>query len=155
MGGGAGALGLTLPNPDPEACRRQDHRQLVHDWLNADPGARLVTTTKDLMGLDLGKASKLMGIFAGDHLPYAAVKPEHVPSLANMTLQAVKMLRKNKNGFLLMVSVARDFQAPSFECVCRVVERFAESALENPRPAPITAYFRKQLFLAPRSCWTQ
>ncbi|XP_011496782.1 PREDICTED: alkaline phosphatase 4-like [Ceratosolen solmsi marchali] len=103
MGGGAGVLGLTMADPEPEACKREDGRQLVHDWLNADPGARLVTTTKDLMALDLANATKLMGIFGSDHLPYAAVKPDHVPSLANMTLQAIRMLRKNKNGFFLMV----------------------------------------------------
>ncbi|XP_014223048.1 alkaline phosphatase 4-like [Trichogramma pretiosum] len=103
MGGGAGMLGFNSPYPDKEACQRNDGRRLAHSWLLANPGSKLVTNTVDLFNVDLNNTTKLMGIFADDHLPYAAVKPPSVPSLANMTVQAIKMLKNNKHGFFLMV----------------------------------------------------
>lgn len=103
MGGGAGMLGFRSPYADKDACQRRDGRALAHQWLLANPGSRLVTNANDLFDVDTSNATKLMGIFADDHLPYAAVKPPSVPSLANMTTQAIKMLRHNKRGFFLMV----------------------------------------------------
>lgn len=103
MGGGAGQMGLSgLPKLD-ESVHRKDGRDLTRDWLNENPGAKLVTNTQDLFNVDISKTTKLMGIFSDDHLPYAAVKSNTVPSLANMTVQAIRMLKKNKKGFFLMV----------------------------------------------------
>lgn len=104
MGGGAGMLGLSgLPAMD-DACRRKDGRDLTREWLNENPDAKLVTNTQDLFSVDIANTSRLMGIFSDDHMPYAEVKSNTVPSLANMTLQAIRMLKKNKKGFFLMVS---------------------------------------------------
>lgn len=98
-------LGQPSSVQDKEACQRRDGRNLARYWQDAEPGSRLVLDTKSLMSVDVTNTSRLMGLFAAGHLPYAAVKPDEVPSLANMTLQAIRMLRKNKNGFFLMVSV--------------------------------------------------
>nr|ACI00855.1 alkaline phosphatase [Pteromalus puparum] len=103
MGGGAGMLGVSSAIPDKDACQRRDGRQLAEYWKEANPGGKLVTNVKELMSVDVANTSKLMGIFAADHLPYAAVKPDTVPTLANMTIQAIRMLKKNKKGFFLMV----------------------------------------------------
>ncbi|XP_001603241.1 alkaline phosphatase 4 [Nasonia vitripennis] len=103
MGGGAGVLGMSSSIADKEVCQRRDGRQLSEYWKEANPGGKLVTNVKELMSVDVANTSKLMGIFSDDHLPYAAVKPDTVPTLANMTLQAIRMLRKNKKGFFLMV----------------------------------------------------
>lgn len=103
MGGGAGQMGLSgLPRLD-ETVRRRDGRDLTRNWLDENPGAKLVTNTQDLFSVDITNTTKLMGIFSEDHLPYAAVKSDAVPSLANMTLQAIRMLKKSKKGFFLMV----------------------------------------------------
>ena len=107
MGGGAGMMGMPSVLPDKDACQRRDGRELAKGWLRNNPGSELVTNMKELMAVDIANTSKIMGIFADDHLPYATVKPDTVPSLANMTLQAIRMLRKNKKGFFLMVSVTQ------------------------------------------------
>ncbi|XP_058791388.1 alkaline phosphatase 4-like isoform X2 [Phymastichus coffea] len=103
MGGGASSLGLHSNYSDSEACNRSDGRKLYDDWLSLETGSKLVTTVDDLMAVDINNTSKLMGLFADSHLPYAAVKPKYIPSLANMTLQAIKMLKKSDKGFFLMV----------------------------------------------------
>ncbi|KAL2738701.1 alkaline phosphatase 4 isoform X1 [Vespula squamosa] len=103
MGGGAQHIGMTVEKIDKDTCTRSDGKNLADLWLENNPAGELVTNIEELMSIDVGTTSKVMGIFAPSHLPYRAEKNNDVPSLANMTMQAIRMLRKNKNGFLLMV----------------------------------------------------
>lgn len=103
MGGGALHMGVSLRPNEMGACKRNDKRNLAELWKKNNPGARLVTNTEDLMSVNMSNTSKIMGIFADGHLPYHAVRTPEVPTLANMTQQAIRLLKKNKNGFLLMV----------------------------------------------------
>lgn len=46
------------------------------------------------------------GIFANGHMKYdyeRDIGPKGMPSLMNMTEKAIKILRKNENGFVLVV----------------------------------------------------
>lgn len=104
MGGGAQHLGLPMEPIDPDTCVRGDGKNLVEYWEGNNPDGKVVTNTEQLFSVDIANTSKILGIFATNHLPYHAVKTEDTPSLANMTKQAIKLLRKNDNGFLLMVS---------------------------------------------------
>ncbi|MCU0330104.1 MAG: alkaline phosphatase, partial [Candidatus Kapabacteria bacterium] len=51
----------------------------------------------------------IMGLFAGDGLPYAIDRVnnpelrEKVPSLAEMTQKAIEVLSKNQQGFVMQV----------------------------------------------------
>ncbi|KAF7383348.1 hypothetical protein HZH66_012698 [Vespula vulgaris] len=103
MGGGAQHMGMTMEKIDKGTCIRNDGRNLAETWIKNNPDGKLVTDVEELMSVDIGSTSKIMGIFAPSHLPYRAEKNNNVPSLANMTMQAIRLLRKNKNGFLLMV----------------------------------------------------
>lgn len=103
MGGGAQHLGMTMQNVDESTCVRTDGRNLAETWIKNNPDGKLVTDADELMSVDIGSTSKIMGIFATSHLPYHAEMNENVPSLANMTMQAIRLLRKNKQGFVLMV----------------------------------------------------
>lgn len=103
MGGGAQHMGLNVTPTDPDTCVRGDGQNLAEVWSRNNPEGAVVTNAEQLMSLDLANTSKILGIFAPSHLPYHAVRPDRVPTLANMTTQAIKLLRKNKNGFLLMV----------------------------------------------------
>lgn len=103
MGGGARNLGLKSNYTEKGPCKRKDGLKLYETWQQANPGSKVVTNTADLMSINIDNTTKLMGLFADSHLPYAAVKPDYVPSLSNMTLQAIRMLRKNDKGFFLLV----------------------------------------------------
>ncbi|MFA4870004.1 MAG: alkaline phosphatase [Pedobacter sp.] len=70
-------------------------------------GYTVVTDRKQLLNQDGSKP--LLGIFTDDALPYALDRSadkeliEKVPTLAEMTKNAIKTLSKNKNGFVLQV----------------------------------------------------
>ena len=56
------------------------------------------------MNVDVQATDYLFGTFGPSHTPYAHEKdPTYDPSLAEMTEKAVEILRKNENGFFLMV----------------------------------------------------
>lgn len=103
MGGGAQCMGMNMEPIDPESCVRTDRKNLVKEWQTKHPEGRAVNNTRDLMSIDIGKTSHILGVFSPGHMPYHTVKTDETPSLANMTMQAIRLLKKNKNGFLLMV----------------------------------------------------
>jgi len=104
MGGGAQYLGMNVKPIDFDACLRSDGRNLVKEWQANHTKGRVVNNTQDLMSIDINNTSHILGVFSPDHMPYHAVKSAETPSLVNMTTQAIRLLKKNKNGFLLMVS---------------------------------------------------
>ncbi|EZA49964.1 hypothetical protein DMN91_011426 [Ooceraea biroi] len=103
MGGGAQYMGMNAKPIDPESCVRTDGRNLVKEWQTNHPKGKVVNNTRDLMSIDIANTSHILGVFSPNHMPFHAVKTDETPSLANMTMQAIRMLKKNKNGFLLMV----------------------------------------------------
>ncbi|XP_078049409.1 alkaline phosphatase 4 [Augochlora pura] len=103
MGGGAQNMGMPQLPTDSGSCVRDDGRNLAQVWSRNNPEGAVVTTAEELLSLDIANTSKILGVFAPSHLPYHALKSDQVPTLANMTTQAIRLLRKNKNGFLLMV----------------------------------------------------
>ena len=105
MGGGAQHMGLPMSEPiDPDTCVRGDGQNLATVWTENNPKGKLVTDTEQLLSIDIANTSKILGIFTPSHLPYHTVKTNRTPTLAEMTQQAVRLLRKNNNGFFLMVS---------------------------------------------------
>ncbi|XP_044016281.1 alkaline phosphatase 4-like [Aphidius gifuensis] len=104
LGGGAQNLGHTLNDKiDGESCIREDGKDLTQIWKKFNPDGKFVTNTAELMSIDIQNTQKVLGLFSSSHLPYREVSTPEIPTLANMTLQAIKMLKKNKNGFFLMV----------------------------------------------------
>ncbi|XP_024883881.1 alkaline phosphatase 4-like [Temnothorax curvispinosus] len=102
LGGGAQQMGLKL-NMSDSTCERSDGRNLVDEWQASHPKGRAVTNMQDLMSIDIANTSHIFGVFSPGHMPFHTVKTDEIPSLANMTTQAIRLLKKNKNGFLLMV----------------------------------------------------
>ncbi|XP_018374762.1 PREDICTED: alkaline phosphatase 4 [Trachymyrmex cornetzi] len=108
MGGGLSEMGMDVKMPlkkfdESSNCKRSDGRNLANEWQESHPKGRVVTNTYDLMSIDISNTSHILGVFSPSHMPYHAVKDDETPSLANMTTQAIRLLKKNKNGFLLMV----------------------------------------------------
>ncbi|KAL6259277.1 hypothetical protein P5V15_009195 [Pogonomyrmex californicus] len=103
LGGGAQYMGMNIEPIDPQSCLRSDGRNLVEEWQAKHPKGRAVNNTQDLMSIDINNTSHILGVFSPNHMPFHAVKSPEIPSLANMTMQAIRLLKKNKNGFLLMV----------------------------------------------------
>ncbi len=82
---------------------RQDDLDLVARAQAA--GAQFVT---DKSGLESAAAgSPLLGLFTDSDMNYETERPETEPSVADMTVAAIKALEGNENGFYLMVEGGR------------------------------------------------
>uniref|UniRef100_A0A8D2PRV6 alkaline phosphatase n=1 Tax=Zosterops lateralis melanops TaxID=1220523 RepID=A0A8D2PRV6_ZOSLA len=85
--------------PDPEYPEdadqngtRKDGRDLIAEWLNAKQGARYVWDKKGLDAVEDDSVSHLMGRSITAY-----------PSIVEMTEKAIRILRRNPNGFFLFV----------------------------------------------------
>ncbi|XP_071521133.1 alkaline phosphatase-like [Panulirus ornatus] len=115
LGGGRQALGAGLdPASNGTTCTRQDDRNLAHEWLAHKTAgghtAKYITTAEDLKKVDTKNTDYLLGLFADSHMPFVVELEEgqtEVPSLEEMALKAIEMLKKSKEGFFLLVEGGR------------------------------------------------
>lgn len=103
MGGGRKHFCPKQRHEKSHHCARKDKKNLLEQWVKENPEGVLLTKRDQLMSLDVKNVSKIFGLFGSSHLDYQADQNADVPSLANMTLQAIRLLKKNENGFFLMV----------------------------------------------------
>ncbi|KAL3270478.1 hypothetical protein HHI36_021021 [Cryptolaemus montrouzieri] len=94
---------------DTWATKSGDNRDLMADW-KIDKQRRNVSNAIVTNNEELDKLSDsteyVLGIFANGHLAQDYRRnrgPEGMPSLRNMSDKAIKLLRKNKKGYVLMV----------------------------------------------------
>jgi alkaline phosphatase len=60
------------------------------------------------MNINADKTDKILGLFAQSHLQYKLLSnPEAQPTLTEMTAKALEVLKKNENGFVLIVEGGR------------------------------------------------
>ncbi|KRF02150.1 alkaline phosphatase [Frateuria sp. Soil773] len=113
MGGGRTEF-LPKGVPDPEyankAGQRLDGRNLIDEWTSRHPDGKYVWNEAQLKALDLARTPRLLGLFQPSHMNYEherAADKAGEPSLAEMTASAIEVLRRNPNGFFLMVEGGR------------------------------------------------
>ncbi|MEI6145220.1 MAG: alkaline phosphatase [Methylococcales bacterium] len=104
-----------LPNTvtDPEygvAGKRKDGRNLTTDWLKKT-NSKYVWNKADFDAIDPNSTDHLLGLFEPSHVHYEADRLTHdksgEPSLTEMTTKAIDILKKNPNGYFLMVEGGR------------------------------------------------
>ncbi|XP_026477992.1 LOW QUALITY PROTEIN: alkaline phosphatase, tissue-nonspecific isozyme-like [Ctenocephalides felis] len=115
MGGGRQCLvsnsnGSDADPIDTWACISKDGRDLISEWKRDKEDRKLkhsvVQNTAELQKIDPSETDYVFGIFANGHLKYEVERdksPQGMPSLKEMTDAAIKILQKNKNGFILVV----------------------------------------------------
>lgn len=103
MGGG---LRSFISDSDPPG-RRRDARNLTAEWIARYNGS-FVTNIAQMRSIK-PDTEYLLGIFAASHMHFNYDRnPEQEPSLAEMTMTALKVLkRRNNNGFLLVVEAGK------------------------------------------------
>lgn len=109
LGGGRNQLGVPLPEGVNSSCPRDDKQNLVEKWKEGRQNHLFVTTTQELMDADTSQVEYLMGLFSPDHIPFDLERDKSAagqPSILNMTEQALKILSKNKKGYVLLVEGA-------------------------------------------------
>jgi len=85
--------------------RRKDSRDLIGEAGNK--GYAFVANEKELLALDAQKTEKVLGLFSASGFPSAIDRqPQHqtgVPTLSQLTAKSLEILKKNPQGFFLMV----------------------------------------------------
>src|SRR5690606_38197314 len=116
--GGGRAQFLPREQPDPERPEltgaRGDGRDLIAAWQARHPGGAFVWSREQLAALRPGEVGPVLGLFEPSHLAFEvdrALDAAGEPSLTEMTLKAIELLRPNPRGFVLMVEGGRIDQA--------------------------------------------
>ncbi len=99
--------------PDPELRdlkgQRKDGRDLTEEWLSGN-NAAYVWNQAQLNTLDLAETDHLLGLFNYSHMQYEAdrrLDPGGEPSLTEMAAKAIDILKKNRQGYFLVVEGGR------------------------------------------------
>ncbi|XP_065496015.1 intestinal-type alkaline phosphatase-like [Caloenas nicobarica] len=113
---GGGRMYMTpRKTPDPEYPEdpsqngiRKDGLDLIAEWLSAKQGARYVWDKKGLDAVEDDSVSHLMGLFEPKDMKYELNRNASTdPSIVEMTEKAIRILRRNPNGFFLFVEGGR------------------------------------------------
>ncbi|MEM0549922.1 MULTISPECIES: alkaline phosphatase [Aeromonas] len=98
LGGGSSFF---LPKADKG--KREDGRNLISEM--KAKGYQFAGNLDELNKAEAGKP--LLGLFGASHMKYDLDRPASEPSLAQMTLAAIKQLKEKKQGYFLMVEGGR------------------------------------------------
>ncbi|MFK8082360.1 MAG: alkaline phosphatase [Granulosicoccus sp.] len=115
---GGGRRHFLPANPDTDLISsygqgsgdRTDERNLVEEWVQRYPDGRYVFDGAGLAALDTATTDRLFGLFSSSHMQYEAARVQSEgaqPSLSQMVVKAVEVLRKKPEGFLLIVESGR------------------------------------------------
>jgi alkaline phosphatase len=111
MGGGRRHfLPLGFTDIEGGAGLRADQRDLVAAWREAGPGRAAVQIRPEFDRLADHLPDRLLGLFSPSHMAYEVDRPLDwggEPSLAEMTTLAIEMLRRDPDGFVLLVEAGR------------------------------------------------
>lgn len=97
--------------PTTDGGRRTDNRNLIVEFLlNTRKSGKIGTSAYNRHQLNLINSTttdKILGLFASSHLEYKLEANALQPTLTEMTAKALEILKKNENGFLLLVEGGR------------------------------------------------
>lgn len=92
-----------------ERGQRKDGLDLIDEWLTTkdSPKAHYVHNCKGLRSMNTSSVEHVLGLFEADHLKYHLNATRDDPSLKDLTLSAIEVMKKNPNGFVLFVEGGR------------------------------------------------
>ncbi|CCK75001.1 Alkaline phosphatase family protein [Oleispira antarctica RB-8] len=96
--------------PEAQKGSRQDGKNLISQWQTLYPQGQYVDSKQQLLALDSKINGPLLGLFNDSHMDYSAehsVDKVEEPSLSDMTRIALSRLKKNDEGFFLIVEAGR------------------------------------------------
>lgn len=88
---------------------RSDGRNLINEWIAKKSSRKFIRTRAELM--DLNDEEEIFGLFSSDHLPFHLDVEDknlvEIPSLEEMTMKAIEILKKSTKGYFLLVEGGR------------------------------------------------
>ncbi|XP_053953919.1 alkaline phosphatase 4 [Anastrepha ludens] len=115
MGGGRQTLVSRVPNTawdpvDETVCDSQDKRNIISDWqklnLKLKRTFAVLQNNVELQEFNDTNVDHVMGIFANNYLRLTddgQARMRRMPELSDMMAKALKVLRRNQRGYLLVV----------------------------------------------------
>jgi alkaline phosphatase len=137
LGGGRRSfINATARDDENRAGYRTDGRNLIEEWLrerNRDGKAEYIWHNQQLREVNVDETDFLLGLFEHDHLLYrldvvAANLLHQEPMLTDMTRTAINMLKKETNGFFLLVEGGRIDHAHHSTYARKVLDETVEFA---------------------------
>ncbi|CAL9704628.1 unnamed protein product [Knipowitschia caucasica] len=101
---------VEYPNVAKHSGTRKDGRNLVQEWITKmqNKNSHYVWNKSQLLSLNPANVEYLLGLFEPGDLPYELERNTDTdPSLTEMVDVAIKILKKNPNGFYLLVEGGR------------------------------------------------
>ncbi|XP_071959486.1 alkaline phosphatase, tissue-nonspecific isozyme-like [Antedon mediterranea] len=107
---------LGINTRDPEHVRfgeRKDGRNLIKEWIDSKPPnstTHYVWNQAEFDQINPEETDHLLGLFQYSSMQYESLRYNDIagePSISEMTEKAIRILRKNKKGFFLLVEGAR------------------------------------------------
>ncbi len=111
LGGGRRAfIPNTVTDGENKTGKRKDGLDLTKAWVENFDNAAYVWNSEAFDAIDASTTDHLLGLFNSSHMEYEADRADDVggePSLTEMTEKSIEMLKKNDNGYLLIVESGR------------------------------------------------
>ncbi|CAF0976264.1 unnamed protein product [Brachionus calyciflorus] len=114
LGGGRSKF---IPNTirDPTAKStgsRIDRKYLLREWVDKmitnNKTHKFISNASDFRSTNFSEYEHILGLLAFDHMSYEIERDDSLePSLTEMTLKAIDLLKQNKNGYFLLVEGGR------------------------------------------------
>tara|TARA_A100001037_G_scaffold306099_2_gene349223 strand:- start:1640 stop:3049 length:1410 start_codon:yes stop_codon:yes gene_type:complete len=128
MLGGGRAHFIAREQADPEDPgrhgSREDGRDLVADWLSGAENRSYVWNSEEFAAVRPEAVGQVLGLFERSHLEFEADRRADAggePSLADMTEFAIRRLRRDGEGYFLMVEAGRIDHAHHFSNAYRAL----------------------------------
>ncbi|GAB4359523.1 MAG: alkaline phosphatase [Methylohalobius crimeensis] len=124
--------------------KRRDGRDLTREWTTRFPRAAYVWNEAQFEAAEPAEVDHLLGLFDSSHMEYEVDRPRDragEPGLSEMTAKAIRILRKDPQGFFLMVEGGRIDHAHhagnAYRALTETIEfsRAVETAMEMTDPA--------------------
>ncbi|XP_056894070.1 alkaline phosphatase, intestinal, tandem duplicate 1 [Takifugu flavidus] len=105
-----GTLDPEYPTSNSRKGDRNDKRNLIDVWLNAEPNkrSRYVWNKREFDEINIKTTDRLMGLFEPKDMKFEVFRNStRDPSIVEMTEKAIQILSKNPNGYFLFVEGGR------------------------------------------------
>lgn len=113
MGGGRANF-MPAASADPEyperTGRRRDGRDLIAQWTAKSANHAFVWNREGFDAIDPQTSPRVLGLFEQSHMQYELDRSADAsgePSLSDMTAKSIEILKRNRNGYLLVVEGGR------------------------------------------------